>query len=107
MKSLTFGYLVADSPFGNIFPDGEVPLVSILPIVPGAHGNPNCYVVDAQFLTSNQVEDLALLLAQSNCDTAEHSLDELKQYVLEGLPLRASWFRGVSTSDPVELGLLY
>lgn len=103
MKKETWGRLKVDTPFSHIFPDGSVPLVSIVSIIPREQGCPPCYLVKGQALTDEQVEQLALVLAERDPNTEGYPLEELKAYVRQDLPLKTEWFSGVGTSDPAML----
>lgn len=95
-KLWALGHLNADTPFSSIFPDGSVPLKSILPIQPRDETAPACYVVDAEELTAGQVEALAAQIFQTwqpECTSVEQAI----AYIHEGLPIRCDWFHGVAT----------
>jgi hypothetical protein len=94
----SWGYLKADTPFAAIFPDGRVPLQSIMAIIPREEGAPRCYVVDGAQLTDQQVERLAARLYEiwrPECESAEQAA----AYIQGGLPLRADYFSTVGTDD--------
>ena len=98
-EAKTFAHLKPDTPFSAIFPDRQVPIVSLFPIIPREEGCPPCYVVDAQFLDDRQVAELAKILMANDPNTEGHPFDEIVAYVREGLPLRTEWFNGRGTSD--------
>lgn len=93
----TWANLQPDTPFAHIFPDGEVPIVSIAPIRPDSGQGPLSYVVDASQLSEPQIYGLAELLLQKHpnellsiCDAAD--------YVRDGLPIKCEWFSGFGTT---------
>lgn len=102
-KSCTdWAYLKEDTPFSEIFPDRHVPIRSIFPIIPREQGSPPCYVVDSSFLSQMQIDALAeqlFYMWQPECS----SLEEAKDYIMQGLPLKTDWFNGASSSSPVVL----
>lgn len=102
-QNMTWGYLIEGSPFGAIFPDGRVPLRSIIPMTPRERGAPPCYLVAIRELSEAQIAQLATLLWQQwrpECESLEQAVTYIQT---EGLPLRCSWFSGVATR---QLGLI-
>lgn len=94
----TWGNLMEDSPFREIFPDGKVPLRSCLPMIPRAPNEPSCYVVDPTFLSEEQVTNLAYKLYnmwQPECPSVAYAAD----YIRGGLPLKCDHFSSVSSAD--------
>lgn len=97
-----WAYLKEDTPFNEIFPTRSVPIRSIFPIIPREAGSPPCYVVDPEFLTSDQINQLAeqlFYLWQPECE----SLQMAKDYISQGLPLKCDWFTGAGSSSPAVL----
>lgn len=94
----TWGQLAPLTPFAAIFPDGRVPLQSIFAITPREPGSPPCYLVAVVHLTDAQIQALADLLWRQwrpECTSAA----EAAQYIRsEGLPMRATWFQGLTTT---------
>ena len=102
MNCQNWAYLKEKTPFNEIFPDHLVPICSIFSIIPREEGSPPCYIVDAQFLSDEQVDRLAQLLFemwQPECE----SLAQAKEYIQQGLPLKVDWFSGAGTSSPAVL----
>lgn len=93
----TYGTLKDDTPFNQFFPDNQVPIVSLIPAVPTL-GAPQCYVIDPQYLTKQQITGLAELVYQ-NWNPECTSLEMAIQYVESGLPIKCEWFTGVTTTD--------
>lgn len=91
--------LKRDSEFYNLFPNGRVQILSIVPVIPREEGCPPCYLVLGNRLTPQQLEQLAQLLQRwwpHECQ----SLEQAKEYILrENLPLKTSHFDNVSTDD--------
>lgn len=102
IKPNTWATLKEETPFNEIFPDRIVPVRSIFPIIPREAGSPPCYVVDSNLLSPEQVERLAQQLFEMWRPECQ-SLEEAKDYIQHGLPLKTDWFNGVSTSSPAIL----
>lgn len=82
----------------EIFPTGNVPIVSIVPIIPREEGCPLCYVVDETELSTKQLHKLAQRIYQQwqpECTNIQEAMD----YVLNGCSLKTTHFSGVSTDD--------
>lgn len=94
----SWGYLVDDSPFAAIFPDGRVPLLSVMPIVPREAGAPWCYLVDVAKLSEAQIAALAALLWRQWQPECASKLDAAAYIIGEGLPLRTAWFTTVGAT---------
>ena len=94
--------LKEETPFNEIFPTRQVPIISIFPIIPREVGSPSCYVVDAEFLTSDQIEQLAQRLFEMWRPECA-SFEQAKEYIARGLPLKTDWFNGASSSSPAIL----
>ena len=93
----TWGWLVPINPFAAVFPDGKVPLKSILPVIPRERTAPPCYLLDVAQISDAQIAALAALLWQQwqpECASAAEAEAYIRQ---EGLPIRVSWFSGVGT----------
>lgn len=95
----TYATLRPETPFNHLFPGDKVPIQSIIPMRPRDETSPLCYLVDAKFLTDEQIEALAQLLYPMWQGEIE-SIEQAKAYIREGLPLNCNHFGGVSTSDP-------
>lgn len=93
-----FGILRADTPFRGIFPDGFVPLKSLVPFIPREEGSPLCYEVDASRLTDEQRLQLATDLFQRWNSEWESVEAEIAYIADPGLPLQLAWFRGFTVS---------
>lgn len=94
----TWGHLIEDSPFREIFPDGRVPLRSCLPMIPREANAPSCYLVDAKYLSEEQITNLAHKLYEiwePECPSVAFAAD----YIRGGLPLKCDHFRSVSSTD--------
>ena len=101
----TWAELKPDTPFNQIFPDSKVPIKSIVPIIPDSEGSPPCYVIDAAFLSEDQIKELALGLYQTwrpKCTSVAMAID----YIRRGLPLSCEHFSGVATTNPAVLAML-
>lgn len=106
-QCLSWAYLKDETPFNEIFPDRRVPIRSIFPITPREEGCPPCYIVDAQFLSQEQIDRLAQQLFELWRPECE-SLQQAKEYISNGLPLKTDWFNGAGTSSPAILfGLMH
>jgi hypothetical protein len=82
----------------EIFPSGNVPIISIVPITPREAGCPLCYVVESSELTNEQLQKLAERIHQQwypECDDIQDAID----YISNGCPLKTTHFSGVSTDD--------
>ena len=87
----TWATLKPDTPFNAVFPNGEVPVLSPLPMIPREAGSPPCFVVNAGQLDPNQVDRLAdLLLHQWHPECANK--EQAIAYIQRGLPLKCDWF---------------
>lgn len=87
-----------ESEFYSIFGDQPVPIRSIVPIIPREEGSPPCYIVLVDKLEVSQAENLAQKLFekwQLECT----SIEQARQYILDGLPLKTSHFNGCSSDD--------
>lgn len=87
-----------ESEFYQIFGDHLVPIRSLVPIIPREEGSPPCYVVLIEELELFQANALAEMLFQRwypECKT----LDQAKQYIMDGLPLKTSHFNGCGSDD--------
>ena len=93
-----FATCQAESEFYSIFGDRPVPIRSIVPITPREEGSPPCYVVLGEKLGQAQVNALAEMLFQRWSPECE-SIEQDKQYILEGLPLKTSHFNGCGSDD--------
>lgn len=94
----TWASLKPSTPFSHLFPDGRVPIRSIMPIIPGEAGNPPCYLVPGNQLTAEQICGLAQMLVRTNpeCKTLEQAIAYIRD---DALPLRTDWFTGISSVD--------
>ncbi|MEH2274652.1 MAG: hypothetical protein V7K40_07525 [Nostoc sp.] len=94
----TWASLKSNTPFNQIFTDGKVPIKSIVPIIPRDKTSPACYVVDADFLSNQQILVLAERLYQMwqpECTDVQMAVD----YIRQGLPLKCDHFCCVTTTD--------
>lgn len=95
----TWANLKTDTPFDQFFPDGKVPLLTVVPIRPRDENSPPCYLVDGSKLTAEQIDGLAeMLLPMWSPECA--SKEQAVAYIRDGLPLKCEWFRGVVSTDP-------
>lgn len=94
----TVARLNPDDPLWAIFPAGEVPLLSVIPLP--INGFPElCYLVDGLKLTEQQLNKLSndlFLMWASEIDSVQVARD----YILDGLPMLLSRFAGTETNDP-------
>lgn len=101
----TWANLKPDTPFNKLFPDSKVPIKSIFPIIPREEGSPHCYVVDAKYLSQEQIQALAEELYQMwqpECTSVQMAID----YINQGLPLNIEHFNGVTSTSPSLLSML-
>ena len=94
----TWANLKPDTPFNQYFPDGKVPLRTVVPMQPRDEDAPLCYLVDGYKLTDEQIDGLAEMLLplwQPECVTKEQAVE----YIRDGLPLKCEWFTGVTSTD--------
>lgn len=96
----TVGYLRAQSPLLEIFPSGEVPLLSLIVLL-GHGGRPDTYSLDPTKITEEQREKIVAKLALVGCDRVQ-AMDEIDR----GLQLALSHFLGVETTDPRQVELM-
>lgn len=94
----TWANLKPETPFSEIFHDRRVPIKSIVPILAGSETGPACYLVDPVHLADDQTAALAAMLVEQNPDCK--TLEQAIAYIREGLPVRTSWFEGISSTDP-------
>jgi hypothetical protein len=81
--------LVPESRLKSVFPDGQVPVVSNSTVITSKG---ECYVLDANLLTNEQVNKLALLLIQRWGTETFSSVDDAISYVKNELPLELNNF---------------
>lgn len=101
----TWATLREGTPFAPLFPDGKVPIVSLISVKPDDEVAPLCYEVDVNLLSAEQVDGLAELLWlqwQPECS----SKNEAAAYIREGLPIGCGWFIGVTTVDQKMMAML-
>lgn len=79
----------------KVFPDRQVPILSIYPILPSRESSPLCFLVDPALLSGYQLERLAYNLHQT-FKTEIASVEQAKEYIGKGLPLACSHFQSVS-----------
>lgn len=94
----TVAHLTPGHEYLEIFPDGKVPVTSLL-FQKTAFCPEPCYLIDGSLLSDFQVKQLA-----------EHLLrrwpwlfvdrEDAELYVRDGFPLLSSYFEGTSTNDP-------
>lgn len=94
----TWATLRPDTPFSSLFPDRQVPIRSVIPIVPREEGAPPCYMVEGNLLADEQLRALAGLLLEMWSPECE-SIDQAIAYIRDGLPLRCEWFNSVTTTN--------
>ena len=87
-----------ESVFYSIFGDDPVPIKSIVPIIPREEGSPPCYVVLVEKLEVAQANALAEMLLKRWSPECQ-SIEQAKQYILEGLPLKTSHFNVCGSDD--------
>lgn len=87
-----------ESEFYPIFGDQPVPIRSIVPIIPRELGAPPCYVVLVEDLELAQANALAEMLFQKWQPECQ-SIEQAKQYILDGLPLKTSHFNSCGSDD--------
>jgi hypothetical protein len=94
-----YGFLKADTPFAEIFPQRIVPLTSTKPVVISNSQAPPCFIVDGEKLSALQITQLGRLILRV-WGTQCQNLDDARSYVKTGLPLASDWFLRVETSRP-------
>lgn len=94
----SWAYLKEDAPFNQFFPGGQVPIQSIVPIIPREVGAPPCYVVMGNQLADWQLRGLGEMLLNQWGGECK-GLGEAIAYIRNGLPLRCSWFSGCGTDE--------
>ena len=99
----TWAQLKPGSNLWQYFPDGMVPIVSLVPGYPKREGAPLCFMVDPKYLTDAQIQDLAWLL--STKWDSYMSFEQAKSYIENGLPMDVNHFQSVATSDPRQVYL--
>lgn len=101
----TWGNLKPTTHLNQIFTDGKVPIKSVVPIIPREEGSPSCYLLDADYLSQEQIEALALGLYQMwqpECESVQMAID----YIHRGLPLNCEHFDGVTSTDYAVIAML-
>ena len=95
----TWANLKPETPFNHLFPDGRVPIRSILPIIPREEGAPRCYLVPGDKLTAEQIMGLAQIIWRQwhpECQTLEQAIAYIRD---DALPLKTDWFTSISGID--------
>jgi hypothetical protein len=85
----------------EFFPDGEVPILSVVPLLRGEIPL-ECYLLDGSKLTEAQINGLSKALVDSLPELYP-SAEVASCLVLKGFPLMTSCFSGTETNDPVVL----
>jgi hypothetical protein len=85
----------------EFFPDGEVPILSVVPLLRGEIPL-ECYLLDGSKLTEAQINGLSEALVDSLPELYP-SVEVASRLVLKGFPLMTSCFSGTETNDPVLL----
>ena len=101
----TWATLKPNTPFNQIFPDGKVPIKSLVPIIPRDETSPTCYIVDVDFLSNQQIQTLAERLYQMwqpECTDVQMAVNCIRQ----GLPLKCDHFSGVTTTDEAVFAMM-
>lgn len=94
----TWANLKPETPFNQLFPDGKVPIQTIVPMRPRDEHSPLCYLVDGSKLTPEQIDGLAeMLLPMWSPECA--SKEQAVEYIRDGLPLKCEWFSGITSTD--------
>jgi hypothetical protein len=100
--------LKPETPFTSLFPEGSMPVRSIVPI---KTDQGTFYIVNAKQLMPEQIQGLGELLLKNGQGVPrifrggsfprEHSLsmEEAIAYIHEGLPVRTDWFDGAGTNN--------
>lgn len=86
-----------DAPFAHIFPEGEVPLISITPIRPNNGQGPPSYAVDVSQLSEPQIYGLAEMVLQKKPGEFL-GIGDAADYVRDGLLIKCEWFNGCGTT---------
>lgn len=93
-----WGYLKEDSEYRKLLGVEKIPIMSIVPIIPGEDGNPLCYQLSHKELKEGQIEDLAQkLIKKYPADFPD--IDSAIAYIKTGLPLQSSHFSSVGSDD--------
>lgn len=98
MKISTCGFLKRESPLRELFPEGKVPLVTLVPMQPNPSA-PLCYLFDAKVLPEDRLHALAKRLFKQ-WQPEMQSVEEAVKYIREGLPIACDHFSGAQTTDP-------
>jgi hypothetical protein len=97
----TYATLKEETPFNHLFPDNDVPIISLSPVHLG-NGAPLCYVIDATYLSDFQINQLAEMTYQKyhpECTSIEMAIE----YVRRGVLVDCIHFSGMTTEDLGEL----
>lgn len=97
-----WGKINQSSELYSVFGDIDIPILSIVPMIPRERGCPLCYVVLGSQLDKEVLEKMAQKLFerwQSECE----SLEMAKAYIKQGLPVQTSHFQFVSSDDRFHL----
>lgn len=88
--------LKPETPFSDLFPEGSIPVRSILSTTTDQG---EFYIVNDKQLIPNQLKGLAQMLL--NNGQGVPTLEDAIAYIQgEGLPIRTSCFSGVGTNNP-------
>jgi hypothetical protein len=88
--------------YWEIFPDGEVPIVSLTPYFVAGCPEP-CFFIDARKLTNPQLVRIAkdfMCRMPSVFPSIDHAVDALSK----GFPLLLRHFCGAESTDPIAFG---
>ncbi|MDJ0737894.1 MAG: hypothetical protein QNJ47_28185 [Nostocaceae cyanobacterium] len=96
----TWAQLKPESNLWQYFPDGMVPITSSIPGYPAREGAPVCLMVDPEYLTDAQIQNLAWLL--STKWDGYMNFEQAKSYIENGLPLDIDHFEYFGLYDPRE-----
>jgi hypothetical protein len=96
------GHLNPDSPFLEVFPSGEVPLVHPVPVIFAVCPEP-CFLVDSSCLSEIQITQLSEE-AMRRFPGVFLTLEDAKATVRQDFPALCSHFSAISSDDP---GLIF
>lgn len=88
--------------YGEIFPNGEVPVVSMIPTVCGIESHPErCYMIYHEELSEEQFEKFITEIAER----FHVSKEEVKKHISSGkfedrIPIREQFIGGAGTNHP-------
>lgn len=91
------GYLRQNAPYAQYFPDGKVPLKSIVPVKIKREPPFECYIIEPKDLSPLQIRELANFLVQNfSFATIEEAACQIKE---KGILINAEYFYALETDE--------